>query len=192
MNNTIEERIISSLASKIKDNKSMTTEEKERLITIEIERENYLKEAWQKEFAQKRIIKIAEETVEQEKSSNNQNKGGLPISTIIAFIVGSTLSKILYPYNYKLTISLLLLGVLYLIGFLIGKIINKKEWQNKTVIKFITWLNIISWLSPLVGVLTSSITLTINGVDQKLSRRYKILGFIALLLSVFNGILFIF
>lgn len=189
MNNIVEDKIIKSLRLKIKNDESITMAIKEKMVIDEIEKINYLKETWQKEFAQKRILKILENNVEPQ-NAHNKKTNSFSAWPIAGWVIGATSMKILYVYNSKLPTTLLVLGAVYLLGFLTGKIINKKNWQNSNFIKFITWFNLISWVLPGLGILLSSIALTIKISDQKLSKRYRVLGYIGLSLSLLNSIIY--
>lgn len=87
-------------------------------------------------------------------------------------------------FNFLLILWLVVGGPL-LCGYLFTNWFIKKKYK-KTLIQVLTWLNIIFWFIPILGLFTASVAFTASLSPKYKERKYKILGAIGLTLSLIN------
>lgn len=96
---------------------------------------------------------------------------------IAAFVIGRFLGLVV----------LLFIGA-WVIGEWFPKWYMKREKVNISLIKWIVWSNILTWLLPPLGVLTGFATLKFGEYFLGESKKYRTIAVIALIASVLNAI----
>jgi len=86
-----------------------------------------------------------------------------------------------------------LLGLIYFLFFAVGylgwylaSLYSKKYSENKFS-RFIAWINLVTWLIPLVGFFTVFATFKFNQAYGKKTKLYRVLAIIGLVACVING-----
>jgi len=79
----------------------------------------------------------------------------------------------------------LIVGGPLLCGHLTSNWIIKKK-KAKLPIDILTWLNLILWIIPILGLFSASTSLTASTFPKFKKNRYKVLGGIGLTLSIIN------
>lgn len=110
----------------------------------------------------------------------------------LAFYVGG-IAGFLIGYYVGFIVVLLFFGS-FLIGSWFAKWYAKKEKINLSLINFIIWSNLITWLIPFLGILTGTIAIKFSDeLKSKFNtKKYKILGVIGIVISLANFILSIY
>ncbi len=143
-------------------------------------------------------IKIINKEQEQEKTPSvaekkESKKMTNTFKTIIGYVVSfvSIIGGMLIGKYLGLLVLLMFFGAYY-IGQWFGKWYLKRKNINITLIQWIVWSNILTWLLPPLGILTSFATLEFSNNFPKESKKYKtvaIIGIVASLLNALSGIL---
>ena len=100
------------------------------------------------------------------------------ISFIAAFIIGRFLG---------LVVVFLFIGA-WALGEWFPKWYMKRRKVNTILVKWIVWSNILTWLLPPLGVLTSFATLKFGDYFPSENKKYKTIATIALTASILNAI----
>lgn len=82
---------------------------------------------------------------------------------------------------------LLMLWIPCIIWAIFGHWYNKKVKQPNKLTNIIAWSNVITWIIPVVGLLTAVSTISL----QKLKKNYLILWYIGLIASLTNSIVWV-
>ncbi len=98
------------------------------------------------------------------------NLANLPklINIFLIVALGIFLRNVSLAYSLLITV----LGVIGIIGFLIGYVLSKKNSVPIRFIKVISWLNLVAWLIPFVGILVSTFTGSISGNEKLKAYRF--------------------
>ena len=87
-----------------------------------------------------------------------------------------------------LGLVLLLFVLAWFIGQWFGKWYLKREHINTTLVKWIVWSNVITWLLPPLGVMTGFATLEFANHFPSDAKKYKTIAIIALIVSFINAL----
>ncbi len=117
------------------------------------------------------------------KSALNQTVSSIVtfVSIIGGFLIGKFLGLVVF----------LFIGA-YFAGQWFGKWYLKRKNVNITLIKWIVWSNVLTWLLPPLGIMTSLATLEFSNNFPNESKKYKtiaIIGIVASLLNALSGVL---
>ncbi len=102
-------------------------------------------------------------------------------SIIIGFVIGRYLGLVVF----------LFLGALF-VGQWFPKWYLKREHVNLTLVKWIVWSNVLTWLLPPLGVMTGFAALEFGNhfpADRKKYKIIAIIGIVASLLNALSGVL---
>ncbi len=123
--------------------------------------------------------------IKKEQSNNKRSNSWVlleKVASVIAIIIGFILGKLL-----GLVIFLFLFA--YLIGSWFPNWYLKRSKVNYKFIKFIVWSNVLTWLLPPLGILTSISTFKFSNLIKEENKKYKNLALIGIILSIINAIL---
>lgn len=83
--------------------------------------------------------------------------------------------------------------VILIIPFLIGGYLAKfwlKRWEiNPSIIKYVAYSNLLSWIIPIIGLFTAGFILGFEKTTIQLPKKYRILAIIGLILAFGNSAL---
>jgi|GEM_PF-1842155 uncharacterized membrane protein len=110
-------------------------------------------------------------------SSSTVNQIISIVSVIGAFIVGRFLGLITFVFLFAI-----------LIGQWFPKWYIKKKKVNYSLVNWIAWSNVLTWLLPPLGILTGVATFEFSNLIEQTNKKYKSLAIISIVLSVVNAI----
>lgn len=116
-------------------------------------------------------------------NKNRKNKWE-SIAGVITFIGAWVIGKAL---GQAIGITFILLLISWFIGYGLASWFVKKH-SKSTFFSIISWLNVISWLSPIFGFLTAGITYVF--AKEKKKTKYTVLWMVAVVLSLINVVLY--
>ena len=102
-------------------------------------------------------------------------------SIVVGFIIGKYLGLVLFLFIFA-----------WLIGQWFPKWYLKRERINITLVKWIVWSNVLTWLLPPLGVMTGFAALEFGNHfpgDRKKYKTIAIIGIVASLLNAHSGVL---
>lgn len=118
---------------------------------------------------------------EDEESTPSELRGsGLMIFFEIATMIYISIMGMFYGF------AVFIILIPALTGSCLAYWYSKKVIKENDLTKSIAWINIVSWLSPTVGVFTSLASIQFNAVYGKKDKKYIILGTISFVLSLIN------
>jgi len=127
-------------------------------------------------------IKNTQENTEKEIASTNKktslfNSVISVVFFIVAFVIGRFLGLVTF----------LFIGA-WALGEWFPKWYMKRGKINTSLIKWIVWSNVLTWLLPPLGILTGFAALKFGDYFPNESKKYKTIAVIALIASVLNSI----
>ncbi len=102
-------------------------------------------------------------------------------SIVVGFIIGKYLGLVLFLFIFA-----------WLIGQWFPKWYMKRGRINASVVKWIVWSNVLTWLLPPLGVMTGFAALEFSNHFPSDTKKYKtiaIIGIVASLLNALSGVL---
>lgn len=123
-------------------------------------------------------------TVEEKKPSGTKSVLDQVVlfgSIVVGFIIGKYLGLVLFLFIFA-----------WIIGQWFPKWYLKRERINITLVKWIVWSNVLTWLLPPFGVMTGFAALEFGNHfpgDRKKYKTIAIIGIVASLLNAFSGVL---
>jgi len=99
-------------------------------------------------------------------------------SIIIGFVIGKYLGLVVF----------LFLGALY-VGQWFPKWYLKRERANITLVKWIVWSNVLTWLLPPLGVMTGFAALEFGNHFPGDRKKYKTIAIVGIVASLINALL---
>lgn len=99
------------------------------------------------------------------------------VSIIMGFIIGKYLGLVIFVFIFA-----------WAIGQWFPKWYLKRKHVNLTLIKWISWSNVVTWLLPPLGVMTGFATLGFANDFSKDSKKYRTLSIISLVASFLNAL----
>lgn len=104
---------------------------------------------------------------------------------IIIFLLAIGLGKTM---GFSFTIFVVILVVPYYIGQWFPKWYFKREKINYSLVNWIAWSNVLTWLLPPLGILTGVATFEFSSLVRQEGKKYKLLAIISIALSVVNAV----
>lgn len=120
-------------------------------------------------------IKVA--TIKPEQKTNIFGSIISIIFFIVAFVIGRFLGLVTF----------LFIGA-WALGEWFPKWYMKREKVNMSLIKWIVWSNVLTWLLPPLGILTGFAALKFADYFPSENKKYKVIAIIALVASILNAI----
>ena len=96
---------------------------------------------------------------------------------IVAFVIGRFLGLVTF----------LFIGA-WALGEWFPKWYMKRDKVNVSLIKWVVWSNVLTWLLPPLGILTGFATLKFAEYFPSENKKYKIIAVVALVVSILNAI----
>lgn len=110
------------------------------------------------------------------------------MNKIVGNVVGIASFVLAYALSSYIGWVALLFVAPVVIGIWFPSWYFKKKNSNKGLIKWLAWSNLVSWLVPLLGLLTSISTFSSQPFTEIESKgKFKILAMIGILLSIGNA-----
>ena len=98
-------------------------------------------------------------------------------SIVVGFIIGKYLGLVIFIFIFA-----------FLIGQWFPKWYLKRERINISLVKWIVWSNVITWLLPPLGVMTGFAALEFGNHFPGDSKKYKTIAIIAIAASLLNAL----
>ena len=102
----------------------------------------------------------------------------ISIASIIgAFIIGRFLGLVTFIFLFAI-----LIGQWFPMWYI------KKKTINYSLVNWIAWSNVLTWLLPPFGILTGVATFEFSSLIEQKNKKYKLLAIISVALSVLNAV----
>ncbi len=122
------------------------------------------------------------ESGNEEKSEPESSKSIFSgILGVVIFILALALGKFM-------GLVALLLYVSFYAGQKISKWYLKRKNINESVVNFISWSNVITWIFPILGLFTAAFAIESGEMSEDKGKKYLILGYVGSVFSILNSI----
>jgi F0F1-type ATP synthase assembly protein I len=125
------------------------------------------------------------ESVLKKSDVPNAQQKEKPVLDLILKLVGLIAGFVLWKF---LGLAPFILILTFIIGDWFSKWYCKRQKISQTLIKWIVWLNVLTWFLPPLGIFTGSAALQFSNHVEQEKKKYKILAAIGIGLSLINAI----
>lgn len=104
----------------------------------------------------------------------------------VPFVIGGALFKFI---GYDGLILVIIVAAYYLGGW-VAKWYFRRKAINEKVVSFVSWINLVTWVLPPLGIFTASLTHGFYVQSKpKSNKKYRNLALVGAVLSILNGVM---